>query len=153
MLPTVGPWPIAPTPAEATHYGYVVPASHLHSGHGARVPRRRAALRAGRGHPARDAGSRIRPPDCHRAAAGGIAPYLGDHGPAYVVSLGEIEIAPTLHLEPDLLVFPSTFRPGTKWTDISGWWLAVEVLSPSSKHYDRDYKLEAYLHLGVVVLG
>ena len=75
--------------------------------------------------------------------------YLGDHGPAYVVSPGEIEIAPTLHLEPDLLVFPSTFRPGTKWTDINSWWLAVEVLSPSSKHYDRDYKWEAYLHLGV----
>ena len=75
--------------------------------------------------------------------------YLGDHGPAYVVSPGEIELAPTLHLEPDLLVFPSTFRPGTKWTDINGWWLAVEVLSPSSKHYDRDYKLEAHLRLGV----
>ncbi len=75
--------------------------------------------------------------------------YLGDHGPAYVVSPGEIEIAPTLHLEPDVLVFPSTFRPGTQWTDINGWWLAVEVLSPSSKHYDRDYKLETYLHLGV----
>jgi len=75
--------------------------------------------------------------------------YLADHGPAYVVSPGEIEIAPALHLEPDLLVFPSTFRPGTKWTDINRWWLAVEVLSPSSKHYDRDYKLEAYLHLGV----
>ena len=28
--------------------------------------------------------------------------YLGDRGPAYVVSPGEIEIAPTLHLEPDL---------------------------------------------------
>jgi Uma2 family endonuclease len=75
--------------------------------------------------------------------------YLGVHGPAYVVSPGEIEIAPKLHLEPDVLVFPSTFSPGTKWTEISDWWLAVEVLSPSSKHYDRDYKLEAYLRLGV----
>jgi len=75
--------------------------------------------------------------------------YLGDHGPAYVVSPGEIEVAQKLHLEPDLLVYPSTFRPGTKWTQIDGWWLAVEVLSPSSKHYDRDYKLEAYLRVGV----
>jgi len=47
------------------------------------------------------------------------------------------------------LVFPSTFRPGTKWTEINGWWLAVEVLSPSSWHYDRDYKHEAYLRVGV----
>jgi len=75
--------------------------------------------------------------------------YLGGPGAGYVVSPGEIEIAPSLHLEPDVLVFPSTFRPGTKWTDINGWWLAVEVLSPSSKHYDRDYKVAAYLHLGV----
>ncbi len=75
--------------------------------------------------------------------------YLGVDGPAYVVSPGEIEIAPTLHLEPDLLVFPSSFVPGTKWTEMKGWWLAVEVLSPSSKHYDRDYKLEAYLRVGV----
>jgi len=75
--------------------------------------------------------------------------YLGASGSAYVVSPGEIEVAPKLHLEPDVLVFPSTFRPGTKWTKIKGWWLAVEVLSPSSKHYDRDYKLEAYLHVGV----
>jgi Uma2 family endonuclease len=76
--------------------------------------------------------------------------YLEPSGAAYVVSPGEIEIPPTtIHCEPDILVFPSTFRPGTKWTDISGWWLAVEVLSPSSKYYDRDYKLEAYLRVGV----
>jgi len=75
--------------------------------------------------------------------------YLGVHGPAYIVSPGEIEIAPTLRLEPDLLVFPSIYKPGTKWTDMHEWWLAVEVLSPSSKHYDRDYKLEAYLRVGV----
>lgn len=75
--------------------------------------------------------------------------YLGIGGPAHVVSPGEIEVAPKLHLEPDVLVFPSTFPPGTKWTEITEWWLAVEVLSPSSKHYDRDYKLEAYLRLGV----
>jgi Uma2 family endonuclease len=79
-----------------------------------------------------------------------LGAYLGSDGPAYVVSPGEIEIAPTtLHCEPDILVFPSTFRPGTKWTEISGWWLAVEVLSPSSRYYDRDYKLEAYLRVGV----
>jgi Uma2 family endonuclease len=75
--------------------------------------------------------------------------YVSANGQAYAVSPGEIEVAPKLHLEPDVLVFPSVFRPGIKWTDIRGWWLAVEVLSPSSKHYDRDYKLEAYLRVGV----
>ena len=78
-----------------------------------------------------------------------LAAYLGSSGPAHVVSPGEIEMAPKLHLEPDVLVFPSTFPPGTKWTEITGWWLAIEVLSPSSRHYDRDYKLEAYVRVGV----
>lgn len=75
--------------------------------------------------------------------------YLGVNGPAFAVSPGEIEIAPNLHLEPDVLVFPAAFRSAKKWTEIGDWWLAVEVLSPSSKHYDRDYKLEAYLRVGV----
>lgn len=79
-----------------------------------------------------------------------LGAYVGMSGPAYVVSPGEIEIPPTtIHCEPDILVFPSTFRPGTKWTAIRDWWLAVEVLSPSSKYYDRDYKREAYLRVGV----
>jgi len=56
--------------------------------------------------------------------------YLGAGGPAYAVSPAEIEVAPKLHLEPDVLVFPSTFRPGTRWTEIDEWWLAVEALSP-----------------------
>ena len=77
-----------------------------------------------------------------------LSEYLRPHSRAHVVSPGEIEVAPKLHLEPDVLVVPSTFPLGAKWTEISGWWLAVEVLSPSSRHYDRDYKLEAYLRLG-----
>jgi Uma2 family endonuclease len=81
--------------------------------------------------------------------AAALTAYLGVPAPAHVVSPGEIEIAPRLHLEPDILVFPAAFAPGTRWTEISGWWLAAEVLSPSSQRYDRDYKLEAYLRLGV----
>jgi Uma2 family endonuclease len=30
-----------------------------------------------------------------------------------------------------------------------GWWLAAEVFSRSSKVYDRDFKRDAYLSLGV----
>ena len=93
------------------------------------------------------------PASDHQIVAGRLAAalhsYLRVSGLAHVVSPGEIEIAPKLHLEPDVLVFPSTFPPGTNWPDISGWWLAVEVLSPSSRFYDRDYKLEAYLGVGV----
>jgi Uma2 family endonuclease len=65
------------------------------------------------------------------------------------VSPGEIEIAQKTLLEPDLLVFPATHAPGTPWRKIRGWWLAAEVFSPSSRMYDRAYKRDAYLSLGV----
>jgi Uma2 family endonuclease len=75
--------------------------------------------------------------------------YLENAGRAYAVSPGEIEIAPKTLLDPDLLVFPATYAPGTAWRKISGWWLAAEVFSPSSRMYDRAYKRDAYLSLGV----
>ena len=70
-------------------------------------------------------------------------------GHAYVVSPGAIEYGEKTQLEPDLLVYPAAFPPTTEWRRISGWWLAVEVLSPSSRVYDRDIKRRAYLELGV----
>jgi Uma2 family endonuclease len=78
-----------------------------------------------------------------------IVTYLGDPGPAIAVSPGEIELRPTEHLEPDLLVYPSAFGPKTRWARISGWWLAVEVSGPASRRYDLDIKRDAYLALGV----
>jgi Uma2 family endonuclease len=75
--------------------------------------------------------------------------YLRPRGLAYVVAPGEIEIAPKLHLEPDLLVIPSRFPLGSEWTELSQWWLAAEIVSPSSRYYDRDFKLAAYLRVGV----
>lgn len=78
-----------------------------------------------------------------------IGAYLSATELAHVVSPGEIEIAPKTLLDPDLLVFPSTYALGTPWTKIRGWWLAAEVFSPSSRMYDRDYKRDAYLSLGV----
>jgi len=38
---------------------------------------------------------------------------------------------------------------GTPWVAMTGHWLAIEVLSPSSHRYDRDFKRDAYLALGV----
>lgn len=68
---------------------------------------------------------------------------------AFVVGPGAIRRAPSLHLEPDILVYPSRFSPGTKWDDITEHWLAVEILSRSSRMYDREFKRDAYLALGV----
>jgi Uma2 family endonuclease len=78
-----------------------------------------------------------------------IGTYLAPAQLAFAVSPGEIELQPRTLLEPDLLVYPSHFRPGTPWRAIREWWLAVEVFSPSSRVYDRDYKRDAYLSLGV----
>jgi Uma2 family endonuclease len=75
--------------------------------------------------------------------------YLPEGAPARVTSPGEIEIVPKLLLDPDILIWPSSYRPGTLWTAISGWWLAVEVSGRASRVYDRDFKRDAYLALGV----
>jgi Uma2 family endonuclease len=78
-----------------------------------------------------------------------LTSYLVTFGLAYCTSPGEIEVKPKLLLDPDLLVYPSSYRPGTPWTRIRGWWLAVEVSGRASRVYDRDFKRDAYLALGV----
>lgn len=78
-----------------------------------------------------------------------LASHLSGTGAALVVAPGELERAPGTHLEPDLLVYPARFGMPGRWTDITEWWLTVEILSPSSRVYDREYKCGAYLQLGV----
>lgn len=80
---------------------------------------------------------------------GQIGTYVMGSGFARVAGSGTIEIAPKTLLEPDLLVFPASYPRTAPWPEISGWWLAVEVLSRSSKCYDRDFKRDVYLALGV----
>ncbi|MDQ3137339.1 MAG: Uma2 family endonuclease [Gemmatimonadota bacterium] len=78
-----------------------------------------------------------------------LSAYLAPAVLAYCTSPGEIEIEPSVLLDPDLLVFPCSYPPGTPWTRIAGWWLAVEVSGRASRVYDRDFKRDAYLALGV----
>src|SRR5919108_3333351 len=68
---------------------------------------------------------------------------------ATVVAIGAIQRGKHTQLQPDILVCPPGVRPTMTWRDIRGWWLAVEVLSPSSRLYDREVKRPAYLALGV----
>jgi Uma2 family endonuclease len=93
------------------------------------------------------------PGTAHQIVLGRLLVAVHNHvvacGKAYAVSPGEIEFAPKTLLEPDLLVFPSAYPPGTPWRKIRDWWLAAEVFSPSSRMYDRAYKRDAYLTLGV----
>jgi Uma2 family endonuclease len=79
--------------------------------------------------------------------------YLGP-AQAIVFSRGTVEVAPNLHLEPDILVIPSDepadgIREGTSWTAVKRWWLVVEVSGSGSRVYDRDHKSPAYRALGV----
>ena len=70
-------------------------------------------------------------------------------GRADVVGPGAVVRLPKTQLEPDVLVFPVGIRAGAQWREVQEHWLAVEVLSPSSRVYDREFKRDAYLALGV----
>lgn len=70
-------------------------------------------------------------------------------GHAFVVAPGAILHPPATQLQPDLLVYPQRFPVETEWAKITEHWLAVEVLSPSSRVYDREFKRDAYFVLGV----
>jgi len=81
--------------------------------------------------------------------AAGLHQALVPSRRARVVSCGELEIGNHTLLDPDILVYPVSYEPRTPWKRIREWWLAVEVLSPSTRVYDRDFKQRAYLNLGV----
>lgn len=70
-------------------------------------------------------------------------------GIAYVVGPGVVVRLPSTQLQPDILVFPASYKPDTEWHKINEHWLVVEVLSRSSKIYDREFKKDAYFALGV----
>ena len=67
---------------------------------------------------------------------------------AWIVGPAAVEQEDATHLEPDVLVFPRRFSPDLKWREIDDHWLVIEVLSHSSRIYDRDFKRDAYLALG-----
>ena len=70
-------------------------------------------------------------------------------GHARVVGPGAIVVPPATQLQPDILVYPARFSPQTDWAKVTEHWLAVEILSRSSRMYDREVKRAAYLALGV----
>lgn len=70
-------------------------------------------------------------------------------GLAHVVGPGAVVRMPNTQLQPDILVFPARFKPTTDWRKVTEHWLAVEVLSRSSRIYDREFKRDAYFALGL----
>lgn len=93
------------------------------------------------------------PSNAHQVVAMRLAHMLvtglGPDAPGQVVGVGAIQRGKHTQLQPDILVYPSAYPPTAHWRDIRDWWLAVEVLSPSSRLYDREVKRGAYLALGV----
>jgi Uma2 family endonuclease len=87
----------------------------------------------------------------HQIVATRIAVRLSNAvGPiAHVVGPGAVSVPPRTQLQPDILVYPSRFSPTTDWAKVDEHWLAVEVLSRSSRIYDREFKRDAYFALGV----
>ena len=73
-----------------------------------------------------------------------VPPALG-----VVFTRGAVSLPPKTQLEPDVLVLPAKRPASDKWQDVTEHWLAVEVLSRSSHMYDREFKRDAYLALGV----
>jgi Uma2 family endonuclease len=71
------------------------------------------------------------------------------HRQVRLFSPGVVKLQPLTQLEPDVLVVPPRFSPGLPWEEINEYWLAVEILSRSSRVYDREFKRDAYLALGV----
>ena len=72
--------------------------------------------------------------------------HVGDL--AWVVGPAAVEQGDRTHLEPDILVFPKLYSPRLHWRKIREHWLVVEVLSRSSKAYDRVFKRDACLKIG-----
>lgn len=93
------------------------------------------------------------PAAVHQLVAGRIqvrlAMLLQLPGYAHVVGPGAVVRKPRTQLEPDILVYPARYSPRTDWPRIREHWLAVEVLSRSSRIYDREFKRDAYFALGV----
>jgi Uma2 family endonuclease len=90
----------------------------------------------------------------HQIIANRLASLLtaavGWSGQAHVVGPGAIVTPPRTQLQPDILVYPARYPIDIKWQDVTEHWLAVEVLSRSSRVYDREFKRDAYFALGVV---
>lgn len=78
-----------------------------------------------------------------------LATALAEGNHAHVVGPGAVAVPPGTQLQPDILVYPAHFPLSATWQEVTEHWLAVEILSRSSRMYDREFKRDAYVALGV----
>jgi len=81
--------------------------------------------------------------------AAALARALESRPGIQVVGPGVVVREPGTQLQPDVMVFRAAGPFAASWKEIREVWLAVEVLSPGSRVYDREFKRDAYLALGV----
>ena len=84
--------------------------------------------------------------DAILALAQRLDPYVRSSGTAYLsISPADLELDERTLVQPDLFVFelPGGRRP-EHWKDIRNILLAVEVLSPTTAHADRQVKRRRY---------
>lgn len=87
----------------------------------------------------------------HRVVASRLALLLGaflqEEPGVQICSPGAVQIRPSIHLEPDILI--GSWPAVPRWDAVQDHWLAVEVPGTGSRIYDRDSKRDGYLGIGV----
>jgi Uma2 family endonuclease len=79
-----------------------------------------------------------------------LAPYVAASGIGEVLlSPADLELKPETILQPDVFVVPLGHIPQDTWATVKALLLAVEVLSPSSAHFDRVRKRRFFQRVGV----
>jgi Uma2 family endonuclease len=74
--------------------------------------------------------------------------FLESEPRVFVAAPGVVQVRPGVRMEPDILT--GTLPPtGTSWDNVSERWLAVEVSGVGSRMFDREYKRDGYLEVGV----
>ena len=80
-----------------------------------------------------------------------LRPYLREHFLGdVIISPADVLFGPRNMVEPDVFVVPLVEgAPPRAWEQVGRLLLAVEVLSPSTRHTDRGPKLDLYQRKGV----
>jgi len=98
------------------------------------------------------------PRPAHQLAVGELFRKLSDYVDAErlglaLMSPADLELEAGTVTQPDVFVVPSAFSHDTgplrEWSQVGGLLLAVEVISPSSAHYDRFSKRAFFQRVGV----
>ena len=92
------------------------------------------------------------PGAAHQGVAARLSAMFASHileSRLMLFSPGVVKLPPLTQLEPDVLIVPPRFARAMPWEEITEHWLAVEILSRSSRVYEREFKRDAYLAIGV----